>query len=118
MSNSLSNPKYKFYVNGDKHSVRQVIAVSTYAGKPVRGIAKCDPRDDFSIDTGKKLAAARCNLKVAIKRKKRAQEQVEKAQAEAQRLLRRYNEMQQYLIDANEKVIAAHVELDNLLNEI
>ena len=30
--------KYRYYTNG-----RRVIAVSTYAGKTVRGVATCDP---------------------------------------------------------------------------
>ena len=32
--------KYKYYTAGNK-----VIAVSTYAGKTVKGVAKCDPKD-------------------------------------------------------------------------
>ena len=66
---NYTNDKYTYFV-ADKQ--KKVVAVSTYAGKIVRGVAKCDPRDEFSIETGKKLAAARCNLKVATKRAKRA----------------------------------------------
>ena len=58
---------YKYVVTPNK-----VIALSTYAGKVVRGIAKCSPQDEFDVDYGMKLAAARCNLKVAQKRLKRA----------------------------------------------
>lgn len=57
--------KYKFYVNVKE---RTVYAISTYAGKTVRGVAKCAPEDKFDIEYGKRLAAARCNLKVAAKR--------------------------------------------------
>lgn len=42
--------KYRYYTNG-----RRVIAVSTYAGKTVRGVATCDPSDEFSMEKGKEL---------------------------------------------------------------
>ena len=59
--------KYRFYTNGNR-----VIAVSTYAGRTVRGVAVCHPDDNFDIETGKRIAAARCNEKVAEKRLARA----------------------------------------------
>ena len=68
--------KYKFFVTPDK---TRVFAVSTYAGKTVKGTAKCDPRDTFDLNFGKELAAARCAAKVAKKRKARAAKQVLKA---------------------------------------
>ena len=59
--------KYRYYIAGNK-----IIAVSTYAGRTVRGVAICHPQDSFDIEAGKKLAAARCNQKVADKRYERA----------------------------------------------
>jgi hypothetical protein len=50
----------------------KVIALSTYAGKTVRGVAKCHPNDTFDVEFGRKLAAARCNEKIARKRYERA----------------------------------------------
>lgn len=41
-----------------------VVAISTYAGKTVRGIAKCDPEDAFDLEKGKELAALRCAKKI------------------------------------------------------
>ena len=67
--------KYKFYVTPD----HKTIAISTYAGKTVRGVAKTDPRDDFDEEYGKKLAAARCAVKIAKKRQARADRLVKKA---------------------------------------
>ena len=61
--------KYKIFKNEENGLV---IAVSTYAGKNVKGVAKCDPRDTFDFEKGKELAIARCNAKIAEKRKKRA----------------------------------------------
>ena len=50
----------------------KVIALSTYAGKTVRGVAKCHPNDTFDVEFGRKLAAARCNAKIAKKREANA----------------------------------------------
>ena len=62
---------YKIY-----HHDNEVIAVSTFAKRMVRGVAKCDPRDEFDHKKGEALAIARCDLKVAEKRIKRADEKV------------------------------------------
>lgn len=56
---------YKFYKSDNK-----IIAISSFAGKTVKGVAKCDPEDTFSREFGEKLAAARCDKKVAFKRVK------------------------------------------------
>ena len=56
---------YKFIVTPEK-----VIALSSYRGKTVKGVAKCHPNDVFDLDYGKALAASRCNLKIARKRAK------------------------------------------------
>lgn len=58
---------YRYVVTPTK-----VIALSTYAGRTVRGVAKCHPDDKFDEEFGKKLAAARCNQKIASKRYERA----------------------------------------------
>lgn len=63
--------RYNYVVIPEK---KKVVAYSTYAGQSVRGVAKCAPDDEFDIEFGKKLAAARCNVKVARKRLKRALE--------------------------------------------
>ena len=61
---TLDMTKYSFYTDGKT----KVVAVSTYAGKVVRGVAKCDVNDTFSLEKGKELAAARCNEEIAKKR--------------------------------------------------
>ena len=66
---TLDMTKYSFYTDGKT----KVVAVSTYAGKVVRGVAKCDANDTFSFEKGKELAAARCNQKIAKKRLTRAE---------------------------------------------
>lgn len=66
--------KYKFYTNGSR-----VIAVSTYAGRTVRGVANCHDGDEFSLEKGKELAALRCAEKIARKRLNRAQRKIDEA---------------------------------------
>lgn len=66
----------RVYVDSD---AKVVVATSTYAGKPVRGVARCHPNDEFDIDKGIQLAVARCNLKVAAKRQERACRKVKEA---------------------------------------
>lgn len=45
-----------------------VYMISHYAGEVVKGSAKCSPEDEFDLEYGKRLAAARCNEKVVEKR--------------------------------------------------
>ena len=59
-------PKYKYFTNGEN----VVVAVSSYKGRTIRGVAKCSEQDEFDLETGKKLAAARCAMKVAKARVK------------------------------------------------
>ena len=77
----FSIDKYKFAFFNDVNGKQTVSARSTYAGKTVKGYAKCDPRDEFDVEKGKELAAARCNARIAEKRFKRAQKKVAEAQA-------------------------------------
>ena len=58
-----------------------------FAGKTIKGIAKCDPADTFVLVEGKRLAKARCAAKVAKKRCKLAEQLIKeraviRAQAE------------------------------------
>ena len=75
----FSLDKYKYAFFKDESGKDTVCARSTYAGKTVKGYAKCDPRDSYDVESGKALAAARCNAKIAEKRVARAQRQVAKA---------------------------------------
>ena len=63
--------KYKYVIDVEN---RVVVALSTFAGETVRGVARCAPNDAFNIEAGKKIAEARCSAKIAHKRLKRAEE--------------------------------------------
>ena len=102
--------KYTFYTDG----LSKVIAVSTYAGKVVRGVAKCDPKDKFDIEKGKELAEARCQEKIAQKRAARARKEYDKALAAYEAAAARVNKMNEYVIDSKKAATQANVHLLSL----
>ena len=104
--------KYTFYTNGTR-----VIAVSTYAGKIVRGVAKCSDEDEFSAAAGKEIAAARCNVRVCRKRKQRAMAKYDEAYAKLIAAQKEFDRMCQYLTDSQEMLNEATEELVQIENK-
>lgn len=107
--------KYKFYQFKNENGGTTVSAVSSYAGRTVKGYAKCDPRDSFDIEKGKELAAARCNLKIAEKRKARASAKYMAAAKAADEAARHFDAMKQYFMDVDDQVDEAAAELRELI---
>jgi hypothetical protein len=98
---------YKYHVSQTK-----VICVSSFAKKPVRGIAKCDTNfDAFDVETGKKLARLRCDVKVSEKRKNRANLKLAEAQEAYEAAKARLEKMQNYVADATVEYANAQKEL-------
>ena len=100
---------YKYIILPNK-----VIAISTYAGKTVKGVAKCDPRDKFDVEIGKQLATARCNAKVAAKRYARAERKSDEARHQMYLAEAHYDKMNNYYYDAEIAYDNAMAELDKL----
>lgn len=102
--------KYKFYRDGNR-----VIAASTFAGKTVRGVAICASNDEFDLEKGKHIAAARCNKKIAEKRLAFAR----KKQAEMENFMYRMDRKLAHSIDYHNDSYVAYLkatqELDSLL---
>ena len=109
----FSMDKYRFYT-----SKNCVYAVSTYAGKPVRGVAKCDPQDQFSLEDGKALAAARCNEKISCKRLKRAMRKFAEAEYDCIVAQRQYEKMKEYVKDAQVDCLDAQGYVSELLSKL
>ena len=42
--------EYKYKIDRDKNTI---VAMSTFAGKVVTGVARCAPADTFNVETGK-----------------------------------------------------------------
>lgn len=106
-------PKYTVYEANNK-----IIVVSSFAGRPVRGVAKCSPEDKFDRATGIKLAQARCDMKVAEKRFARALKRHSEAVEKMNAALRENKKMGAYVDDAYtdlEKTRAYLYELETSL---
>ena len=100
--------KYRFYTDG----TNKVIAVSTYAGKFVRGSAKCAPGDKFNPEIGQQLAAARCNEKIAKKRYERAVIKYKEAVQEAAAAVDYATKMKEYVNNSYIEYNTASQEVD------
>ena len=109
--------KYKFYQFKNQNGGTTISAVSTYAGRTVKGYAKCRPEDNFDVEKGKELAAARCNLKVAEKRLNNASNKYMKASRAADEAIRYFEKMKQYYIDSVDQVDEAAAELRELISK-
>lgn len=103
--------RYRFYKSDSK-----VIAVSSFAQKPVKGVAKCDPKDTFSFEDGKRLAAARCNKKISEKRLKRAERKLAEACAAVVAAEQQYDYMRQYYERAVSELNDANCEVEAVLS--
>jgi hypothetical protein len=103
--------RYKFVERPLKNGTNQVIAISTYCGKVVKGVATCSPEDTYEFTTGMELAAARCARKIAYKRYKRAE--MKRAEAKKQLI-----EAQEYLDKMNEYLYDAAAEIEETENHI
>lgn len=105
--------RYNYHVAGNK-----VICTSTYAKKCVRGVAKCAPGDEFDLEKGKELAKLRCDLKVAKKRRQRAEIEKQKILETLVNDFMRNEKMADYLKDSIEREEQAKRELDTFRRTI
>ena len=109
----IKNPTYRVY-----ETPNEVIAVSSFAGKTVRAVAKCHPNDTFDTEKGVALATARCGVKIAEKRVKRAYNKVDEAKAAAEAAMEHLAEMLRYQADSEAKLNVAQFELETTLSWI
>lgn len=105
--------RYKIYRSNSK-----VVVVGSFAGKAVKGIAKCDPEDTFSTRIGEDLATARCENKIAVKR-------VKYAEAKKAAALKAFNEAKKFLDEMNvyydksvEQLSETQENLNRVLDEV
>ena len=115
--------KYKCYGYDEKNedgSVKAhcVVAISTYAGKTVKGYAKCHPDDTWSWEAGRGLAIARCAEKIAVKRANRATRKLAEAQEILADATAHLNDMMNYYMDSADEVTAANAHVNKLLGKM
>ena len=111
----IKNPTYKFYQydrqRADGTTNIRIVAVSSFAGKPVKGYADLHPMNEFDLEYGKELAAARCAEKIAAKRCKRAYGKVDEALATVNAALEHLQKMMYYEADAEAAYNMASLQL-------
>lgn len=116
----IKNPTYKFYQYNHKRAdgseSLRIVAVSSFAGKPVKGYADCHPNDKFDVEYGQALAAARCTEKIAAKRCKRAYNKVDEAKAQVVAAMTHLEKMMKYEADAEANYNIASYELATILS--
>ena len=83
---------YKYYINLPKG---EVIAVCHYAGRTVKSVAHCHPDDNFDLERGKKVAKAKCEIKIGQIKVRNATEKFRTAAKAADEADRKYNDMKQ-----------------------
>ena len=115
---SIDLTKYTFVTHTRKDGRVEVIAISTFAGKPVRGKAICAESDTFDEEKGKMLAAARCNAKVAAKRYARAQRKLAEAGKAVADATKFYEAMRHYRDDAYYAMVQAGSFTNKLEGEL
>lgn len=116
---NFNEDKYTYYTYCNSLTGTQtVIALSTYAGKTVKGRAKCNSCDEYDIEVGKKLAAARCNAHIAKRRKANALRRYEETHRALDAAIAKADKMRAYLNDATEACTEADEKLNKILEEL
>lgn len=100
--------KYHFYYHLENHTI---VCTTLYKGKMVRGIAKCSPEDDFSLETGKNLAYLRCKTKFLRKKLKRAYNAKRDAVIAEARARNNLNKAYEFVSDSDIQLEVAENEL-------
>lgn len=105
--------KYRVY----KHD-NEIIAVSTFAGRDVKGIAKCDPRDTYDEAKGVALAEARCDNKICKKRVKRATMKVNYLKGVMAELQKMIVDAEQYKTEADKALALSEANLASMVKTL
>ena len=112
--------QYKVYEKTNKDGTKSsvVVAITTYCGKVVKGIAKCQETDPFSLDLGTRLAAARCDLKVCLKRIKRASAKYNESEKMLNEVKEYNRRMGNYYSDSLSELSEAQYRLNKIESEL
>lgn len=109
---------YKFYTHTRKDGAKEIIAVSTYAGRRVKGKAVCAPEDEFNTTVGEELAKLRCAVKIDLKRAKRAEAEKEYLLSLRDELNKLIAKNDRYVEDSIDTLMRDEARLNDLLDEL
>lgn len=112
-----NNHTKRYRIFRDEESGK-IVAVASFAGKAVRGIAKPNPTDVDNPEIGEKLAILRCAKKINTKRLANAEKKLAKAKAELEIAQAHYDQMVRYCKDADEETVEIDNEMEKLMNSI
>ena len=115
----INMKRFKFIEHTRKDTgVKEVIALTHYCGETVKGIASCSPADTYDFEVGKKLAALRCNMKIADKRITKAYAEEFEVMKELDRLLAKRKKIQERTAYAAEQYEKAGEELGEFYESV
>lgn len=103
--------RYSFVVCKEQ---KKVICITKYKGKTVKGTAKCMETDVFSEDIGKRIAKAKCQYYVSIKRL----DSISNVEAECCKKMEELKKEQEKLEAARRKSICSFSEAAHELCEV
>lgn len=103
--------KYRFLQYTRADGARVVVAITSFAGKTVKGMAVCSPHDEFDFEIGKRLAKLRAEKKLAWKRADKAGAKLNEISDELTKLANQY-------AFAREYYSKCHRELMNMENQV
>ena len=106
--------KYRYFSNNKD----LVIAEQTYAGKKYRGAAKLGESDSFDLESGKDLAAARCDVKICRQRYMQAKDKYNTLRDLVETLVNLTKEADSYLYDSEEEYKKAKMRLEEIENRL
>ena len=109
--------KYKFYNFYIDEKGKKVIAVTHYAGRTIKGIAKCSPEDTFDVEFGCMIAVARAEEKVAKAKVRNAAKRYLEAAVAADAAEKRFADMKQYYMDAIDQLDQAEIDVNSLFKQ-
>lgn len=103
--------RYSFVVCKEQ---KKVICITKYKGKTVKGTAKCMETDVFSEDIGKRIAKAKCQYYLAIKRL----DSILNVESECYKKMEELKKEQEKVERARREIISSFVEANHELYEI
>lgn len=110
--------KYKFFDYVDDQGRHVVVAVSRHAGRVVKGYAKCSLDDKFDMETGKKLAAARCNMIVTARKEAAAEEKYAQVSSACEKAFLEKTFRANKVMECRQDRLMAEVAISNILTDI
>ena len=107
--------KYHFYHTADN---RTVVCTTLYKGQIIRGVAKCNPEDEFDLEFGKDYAYLRCRQKFMLKKLNRAKKTKDEAIISVARANNNLYKAYEFVNDVEMQLAYINKELNELESKV